>query len=144
MLVKQGFYDSRWNEKTNGLRHLYELIERNGKKMVIDHTTWLTWQQSDSSKPIKHEQVNAYIAGLNKDNFGGYNDWRLPTIEETTSLIEPKNPHIHPVFDQTNRWTRTADKANNSKVWVVDLSGAICSIGYENRSFYIRAVRSNQ
>ncbi|GAK49223.1 hypothetical protein U14_00442 [Candidatus Moduliflexus flocculans] len=39
---------------------------------------------------MTYQEAEAYIAQINADNFGDYNDWRLPTVEELLSLLEQK------------------------------------------------------
>ncbi len=66
-------------------------------KTVYDYHTGLTWTQTAdlngdgsinvSDKKTLAEAV-AYVATLNAANFGGYNDWRLPTIKEIYSLMD--------------------------------------------------------
>ncbi|GAK53774.1 hypothetical protein U14_05048 [Candidatus Moduliflexus flocculans] len=41
---------------------------------------------------MTYQEAEAYIAQINADNFGGYNDWRLPTVEELLSLLEQERP----------------------------------------------------
>ncbi|GJQ57902.1 MAG: hypothetical protein SCALA701_07030 [Candidatus Scalindua sp.] len=45
---------------------------------------------------IKLERLKVYgkIITLNIEKFVGYNNWRLPTLEEAKSLIEPKENSV--------------------------------------------------
>ena len=64
---------------------------------VADNVTGLTWQRSpettgdgalNKSDKLTLAQAQAMPAKLNAASFGGYNDWRLPTIKELYSLID--------------------------------------------------------
>ena len=68
---------------------------------VYDKNTGLTWQRSPDTNGdgslTKNDkltlfQAQAYPATLNAEKFGGYSDWRLPTIKELYSLIEFTGP----------------------------------------------------
>ncbi|HNT28001.1 MAG TPA: DUF1566 domain-containing protein, partial [bacterium] len=63
---------------------------------VLDNVTGLTWQRSpdtngdgiiDASDKLTHEEALAWPATVNAASYGGFNDWRLPTIKEQYSLI---------------------------------------------------------
>jgi|GEM_PF-2673903 len=53
---------------------------------VKDNVTGLTWQQNHSTAQVYWAEAEAIPAALNAANYGGYNDWRLPTIKELYSL----------------------------------------------------------
>ena len=64
---------------------------------VYDNNTKLTWQKSadtdgdgdiDADDKLSHSNAQAYADDLNTKNYGGYNDWRLPSIKELYSLID--------------------------------------------------------
>ena len=53
---------------------------------VKDNVTGLTWQQSHCTVPLYWTAAKAVPAALNAARYGGYSDWRLPTIKELYSL----------------------------------------------------------
>ena len=73
---------------------------------VYDNVTGLTWTQSpdlngdgviDVNDKLSFDEAQAHPDTLNASNYGGYSDWRLPTIKEIYSLmdfrgIDPSGP----------------------------------------------------
>jgi hypothetical protein len=53
---------------------------------VKDEITGLTWQKTHKTSPVYWAESQNVIDSLNGQNYGGYNDWRLPTIKELYSL----------------------------------------------------------
>jgi len=53
---------------------------------VKDEITGLTWQQSHDSKTLYWTEAQKMINKLNRKKYGGFDDWRLPTIKELYSL----------------------------------------------------------
>jgi hypothetical protein len=53
---------------------------------VKDEVTGLTWQQSHDYGIYYWAATQTVVDNLNKQKYGGYNDWRLPTIKELYSL----------------------------------------------------------
>ena len=104
----------------------------------------LIWQQSGSEETMNYEMAKAYVDRFNRENFAGYNDWRLPTLEEAMSLMEPEKKnadlYIDPKFDRVQRWIWTADTESAAVVWVVDFYRGGCGPLYVADD-YVRAVR---
>lgn len=146
MLKQKGFFDNYKNPDGKSSKHQYETVTRRGVKLVIDHATGLTWQQSGSDKYMNFADAQNYVAQLNREKFAGYNDWRLPTLEEAMSLMEPKkNEHglyIDPVFDKNQRYIWTADKEASGGAWVVHFNFGSCVHIYVYDLPFVRAVRS--
>ncbi len=125
-------------------------------EVVLDHATGLMWQQSGSSHRLRYNEptffiekffmeneVKEYIQQLNNEKFAGYDDWRLPTIPELLSLIEPEKKHgdlyIDPSFDKTQNSCWSADLLTKSSAWSVNFYDGFMIQGFF--SHYIRAVR---
>nr|MBF0222254.1 DUF1566 domain-containing protein [Desulfobulbaceae bacterium] len=92
----------------------YSKLDENGNELSNDATEWsitydsstgLYWEVKSNSLGI-HSKSDTYkyskvkkglIEILNDTKFGGFSDWRLPTVIELTQLKETKNeePHIN-------------------------------------------------
>lgn len=68
-------------------------------RTVQDNITGLTWQRSPDANgdgklgrgdKLTSAQAQALPAKLNAAKFGGFNDWRLPTIKELYSLFDAR------------------------------------------------------
>ena len=73
--------------------------------ITFDSSTGLYWEVKSASDDI-HSKDGVYsyskakknfIAKLNEENFGGFSDWRLPTLQELTKLREKgdETPYIN-------------------------------------------------
>ena len=148
MLKDNCFYDGDWNRSASGFINDFQL--QNDVKVVLDRATGLMWQQSGSVKEISYSDAKKYVARLNSDKFAGYNDWRMPTLEEAMSLMEPTEKgggmYIDPVFDKTERWIWTSDTNETTLAWLANFVSGNCYT-YPNDYFdftsggYVRAVR---
>ncbi|MDZ7359611.1 MAG: DUF1566 domain-containing protein [candidate division KSB1 bacterium] len=146
-LQERDFFDFTMNKAGKGLSHFYVAYDSQKESVVMDYATGLMWQQGGTEKSMGWKDAQEYIEKLNREKFAGYDDWRLPTLEEAMSLMEPKKMngylYIDPVFDPEPRWIWTADKKSAGRAWYVDFNFGGCvhyDIGYYG--YYVRAVRS--
>ncbi|MCH8873630.1 DUF1566 domain-containing protein, partial [candidate division KSB1 bacterium] len=95
---------------------------------------------------MNYESAQVYIDNLNSAGFATYNDWRLPTLEDAMSLMEPVSQnsglYIDAVFAKKQRWIWTADKSSASRAWFVGFVDGICGrIDVDGNDGGVRAVR---
>jgi len=105
------------------ISHEYETKIIDDEKVVVDHATGLMWQQSGSYDYMKRKEVKKWLRGLNRKGYAGYTDWRVPTVEEASSLLEASekngNLYIDTVFDKKQRWLWTGDSCSSGGMWRV-------------------------
>jgi hypothetical protein len=95
-----------------------------------DPDTKLIWQKTFSEDRMKWQEAFEYAKKLNSQNYGGYSDWRVPTLDELKTILTKeqnknsngnkyfiKNPLIEnmPIL----RWflSSTEHKNDSSKAW---------------------------
>ncbi|WP_347273826.1 DUF1566 domain-containing protein [Candidatus Kuenenia sp.] len=145
VLKKKGLFDSRRNPLGKGITHAYE-IQKAGK-VVHDRTVHIAWQQSGSQKEMNYAEAKHYISQLNRDQFAGYNDWRLPTTEEAMSLMQSVKKktglNIDELFDPHQERIWTSDIRKEGTAWVVRFDSGYCDYTYTdaNIKYHVRAVR---
>ncbi len=136
------------------INNSYESKSINGGGVVIDHTTGLIWHQSGSEEEMDWPKAKQWVKDLNNKGYAGYSDWRLPTVEEAISLLEPNinanSLYIDPAFDakQTGIWTGDENDSADylDGAWSVRFSGGYgggnaCWV-YDNAINHVRPIRS--
>ncbi|MAF20398.1 MAG: hypothetical protein CMI55_01820, partial [Parcubacteria group bacterium] len=138
--------DMNWGFSAHStIDHNYEVKSINGNKLVTDHTSGLLWHQNGSKRGMNWEEANKWIEKLNRQGYAGYHDWRLPTVEEAVSLIEPKKYKkrvINPIFDvkQPVIWTGNKEYGSEGH-WFVNFPFGFVNSTNEDFPF-VRPVRS--
>jgi len=133
------------------LKYVSNDYKDNQDGTITDHATGLMWQQSGADNLLSYQKRRKYVRRLNHEHFAGYNDWRLPTIDELTSLLEPEKRkyglYIDPLFDKKPWWCWSSDtiKGSSGLAWVVGFLGGSVSNGlYNYGNLYVRVVRTGQ
>ena len=118
--------------------------------IVIDNNTGLEWQQTPPNNTYYWNDAKTYCDSL---FYGGYSDWRLPSMKELMSIID--YGRLNPAIDTTYFPQTTNDEyfefwadfrylfdSGGYSVEGVDFnSGHSFSASAENWKFYVRCVR---
>jgi hypothetical protein len=128
------------------INHSYGLKVINDDKVVIDHATGLMWHQNGSDNYMKRNSAKQWVRGLNSRGHAGYSDWRLPTVEEVASLLEPSEKdgglYIDPIFSNKQEWIWSGDEYGSEGAWGVYFSsGLVFWVNFASE-FSVRPVRS--
>lgn len=143
-------------------------VER-GPHVVQDTVTGLFWMKKDSwqdrSKYLNWHESRDYAELKNIRKTGGFEDWRLPTVDEVATLYDPNlsnvakggdTIHIDPVFPEGSfkmHWTisdtstrRPRYDYTQGKITQADeyVFGAVRLVRKESPKRDDRRVRSNQ
>ncbi len=137
------------------------LVINSGDRTMTDHQTGLMWEMKENmdGTPVSanpHDADNRYtwqealdwVVLLNVEKFGGYSNWRLPTIKELASLVDLRkyDPAVPELLKDTtpssNYWSSTTYADDTEKAWSTHFG---FGGSYENGKLYsgcVRAVRS--
>jgi hypothetical protein len=150
MLLKHHFYASCWDHNQNYCNpegHFENLFLADGTGTITDRASRLVWEKAGSQKPVTWNEARIYVSRLNRGNFGGHGDWRLPTTEELGTLIERSwqegRLFISPLFEATQTSCWSVDTMGEERAWVVSFHLGHFSHSPKSFEHYVRAVRSD-
>ncbi len=120
LAAQHNFYDSRHNPQG---KFSNVLVDNGDGLTVTDQATGVMWQRGGCDLTAIRN-VQKYVAELNRQRFAGFDDWRLPTMEEAFSLLEPqvneKGAHLHPCFSREQPFVFLADQRKPGGYWFMD------------------------
>ena len=155
-ILTTGQYSGTTNITINSKTHALS------NNCVIDDRTGLMWARYVPTADIgpdndgklfyldavNSEDVWEFIAQANAGSLGGYDDWKIPNVEELESLLDyaTNTPAIDTtVFPSTpadNHWTSTTDDAATTQAEAVRFSSVrTTSYAKATSKFYCRLVR---
>lgn len=77
------------------------LVDNGDGLTVADLATGLVWQRGGIDI-MSHRSMRREVARINAEGFAGFHDWRLPSMAEALSLLEPEklanNQYLHRCF----------------------------------------------
>ncbi|MCL6584441.1 MAG: DUF1566 domain-containing protein, partial [bacterium] len=126
--------------------------------MVKDNVTGLIWEVKTDDGSI-HDKDNTYtwqdaqdkfIAKLNAEKFGGYSDWRLPTVKELSMIVDSGrfdpaiNTNYFPNTKSSPYWSSTSSVYSTDTACYVNFKdGYVFIYSFKTSLRYVRAVRGN-
>jgi hypothetical protein len=103
---------------------------------VLDRETGLVWERSPRGPSSNWSDASGYCVGLSK---GGRQGWRLPTIQELGSIIDPTQspsvPSGAPLLPfQSFYWSATTQADDTSRAWFALFSNGLLATEVKSRN----------
>ena len=144
-MVKDNVTGLIWEMKTNK----DGVINYNNPNDADNTYSWSDKEGGYEGPPDKGKGTQDFINALNSANFGGYSDWRLPTLKELSSIVNYDNPSPGPTINSTYfpntqssfYWTSTPSPGYDYRAWVVGFDDSNSHNYGKYRQYYVRAVR---
>lgn len=136
----------RWDQALPAAQRFVILTAFNSDA-VLDKETGLVWERSPQTAAVSSSNVRLSCA--NK-TVGGRKGWRLPSLPELASLVDPAvaspGPTLspgHPFLNvqSTNYWSTSAHAENPALMWGVGLNnGTVLSLSkaFDQRAWCVR------
>lgn len=126
---------------------------------MTDNLTGLMWAKDGSTPEVgscgggtkSWQDALNYVVCLNSATYLGYNDWRLPNVNELTSLVNVGEANSAEWLNRqgvmnvqsSHYWSSSTDAHNASNAWLVGIDGcSVASYGKAYGYLYVWPVRA--
>ncbi|MBI5593225.1 MAG: DUF1566 domain-containing protein [Deltaproteobacteria bacterium] len=148
-MVKDNVTGLIWEMKTNkdGVKNYNDPHDADNTYSWYDNNP--ATNGGDEGTPDKGKDTKDFINALNGANFGGYSDWRLPTLKELSSIvnydISSPGPTINTTYFPNTQpsyyWTSTASTGYDYRAWAVGFDDNNSHNYGKYGQYFVRAVR---
>jgi hypothetical protein len=132
------------------------------RKTVEDTRTGLTWTRAADLGKLDWVGASDLVKGLNKKEYGGFKDWRLPSKDELDTLatyaikadytgwgdaLSPYQLFNQLGFNDAQNywyWTSNSYEGNTSYAWVISMNNGKARGENKDRSCYVWPVRGGK
>jgi len=126
IIKKHNFYEGKRNPQGHFANNL---VDNNDGLTVTDLATGIMWQRGGIDI-TSVRTMNRRVNEVNQQGLAGYKDWRIPSMEEALSLLEPqvnnKGQHLHPCFSKAQPFIFVAGRHLPGGYWFTDfLQGTV-------------------
>ena len=140
------FFDKHLNPDGRGFNHQYKQFIVKENSVIVDEKSNLMWQKGGSARELIFAHAMEWINQVNQREYAGFRDWRLPTMDEAMTLMEPEQKngylYIDAVFNSKQTWIWTADQLiGDSRRWAIHFIFGRCNFSPMDVKLYVRAVR---
>jgi parallel beta-helix repeat protein len=124
---------------------------------IHDKDNKYTWYDSNPETNGGYTGTNGngtdtedFIKSLNESNYGGFSDWRLPSLKELVSIVYygKRNPATNesyfPKIMSAFYWSSTSYANDTGLAWGVYFSNGYGNRSAKDSSYFVRAVRGGQ
>ena len=139
-----------WDDQVNSPAR-FKVLSEFGNAAVFDKETGLVWEQSPNGVDTR-TLLNAQIH-CNQKTVGNRKGWRLPTIQELASLVEPGDPpggpdlppgHPFDNVQSSSYWSATTNADGTGGAWSVLFSIGDVDTNLGTSSLFVWCVRGGQ
>lgn len=145
--ISQGNHTLRWDQVLPAAQRFVVLAAFNNEA-VLDKETGLVWEKSPAT--TTHDWRSAHFQ-CNGRTTGGRKGWRLPSVAEQASLVDPSVfqpgptlPPGHPflnVQSSYNHWSASTVAVDPTFAWYVSFYNGDVGHGFKLGAFYVWCVR---
>ena len=125
----------------------YNYVNSNDYDGWYDEDTNLLWEIKTSEnieRTYNPKEILEYAKKLNRENYGGYNDWRVPTLDELKTLLTDEKYNgfyiKKPLSKNIYSYWHYSSSNNDNKNYCIHFGNK--SINYYNDNNFIRCVRT--
>ena len=126
----------------------------NSNETVTDGLTGLMWTKNANlpNSTATWQEALDYVASLNSSNYLGFNDWRLPNVNELESLVNSGEADTSIWLNaqgftnvQSNLyWSSSTSDYETSSAWFVSMYEGYVFFNHKDSIYYVWPVRSGQ
>ncbi len=131
-----------WSQKLPASQRFQLVLD---DQAVLDKETGLVWERSPSTTLMSWSDAIYHCYNMNVD---GRKGWRLPTVEELASLVDPTQPAPtlpagHPFTNVRSSfyWSATTLAGGTSSAWGVSFYGGLANGSAKSDASYVWCVR---